>query len=98
MAIDASDIFARHSRDHRLSETEVRSAFSVARYVVTRDESKALDVNGRPKVVISASGMATGGRVLYHLKSYAPEARDTIVFVGFRLEVRGARLGPREGQ
>ena len=71
----------------------MRSAFSVAKYVVTSDESKALNVNGRPKVVISASGMATGGRVLYHLKSYAPGSRNAIVLVGFQAGgTRGAAL------
>ena len=93
MAIDASNIFCRYSKYHRLSEVNVRSAFSVAKYVVTSDESKALDLNGQPKVVISASGMATGGRVLHHLKSYAPESRNAIVLVGFQAGgTRGAAL------
>ena len=93
MAIDASDIFCRYPRYHRMSEANVRSAFAVAKYIVTREESKALDVNGHPKVIISASGMATGGRVLHHLKSYAPDPRNTIVFVGFQAGgTRGAAL------
>jgi metallo-beta-lactamase family protein len=93
MAIDASEIFSRHDIYHRMSEAEIRAAFAVARCTVTREESKALDADGRPKVVISASGMATGGRVLHHLKSYAPDARNTIAFVGFQAGgTRGAAL------
>ena len=42
-------------------------------YVRSVEESKALTANPMPKVIISASGMATGGRVLHHLKHYAPE-------------------------
>ena len=46
-----------------------------------------------PKVIISASGMATGGRVLHHLKRYAPDAKNTILFSGFQAGgTRGAAM------
>jgi len=93
MAIDASDIFCRHSEHHRMTEAEIRSAFKVAKYVVTREESKSLDANGHPKIILSASGMATGGRVLHHLKARAPDPRNAIVFAGFQAGgTRGAAL------
>jgi metallo-beta-lactamase family protein len=93
MAIDASDIFSRYAKYHRMSEKDTRSAFRAVKYVMTTEESKALDVDGHPKLIISASGMATGGRVLHHLKSYAPDPRNTIVFVGFQAGgTRGAAL------
>jgi metallo-beta-lactamase family protein len=84
MAIDAGELFLKHAGDHKLSKNEVFEIFSVARYVHTAEESKALDANTFPKVIISASGMATGGRVLHHLKAYAPDARNTILFVGYQ--------------
>ncbi len=84
MAIDASDIFCKHIKDHRLSPTECRATCSVARYVRESAESKALDTNLMPKVIVSASGMATGGRVLHHLKHLAPDPRNTILFSGFQ--------------
>ena len=37
-----------------------------------------------PKVIISASGMATGGRVVHHIKSYVSDVRNTILFTGFQ--------------
>jgi metallo-beta-lactamase family protein len=46
--------------------------------------SKAITANTYPKIVISASGMATGGRVLHHLKAYAPNQKNTILFSGFQ--------------
>jgi metallo-beta-lactamase family protein len=83
MAIDASDIFCKHGDIAQLSPDGCRRACSVARYINGVEESKALDSNSMPKVIISASGMATGGRVLHHLKHYGPDARHTILFTGF---------------
>jgi len=93
MAIDASDIFCNHPKDHRLSEGECRTTCGVATYVRTTEESKALTANPISKIVISASGMATGGRVLHHLKRYAPDPKNTILFAGFQAAgTRGAAM------
>lgn len=93
MAINASDIFCNHSDDHKLKAEETRKAFSVAHYVRTAEESKSLDRMVIPKVIISASGMATGGRVLHHLKSYATDTRNLILFTGFQSGgTRGAAM------
>jgi metallo-beta-lactamase family protein len=93
MAVDASEIFCKHTADHKLTARECRDACAVAHYVQSVEESKALTVNPMPKIIISASGMATGGRVLHHLKSYAPEARNTILFAGFQAGgTRGAAM------
>lgn len=93
MAQDASDIFCERSEDQRLSESACRRACSVARYIRTVNESKGLTENPVPKVIISASGMATGGRVLHHLKHYAPDPRNTILFAGFQAGgTRGASM------
>jgi len=93
MAQDASDIYCRRHEDHRLTAAECHRAFAVAHYIRSVDESKALTANSMPKVIISASGMATGGRVLHHLKRYAPDARHTILFVGFQAGgTRGAAM------
>src|SRR6266496_3617701 len=93
MAVDASEIFCKHVADHKLTARECRDACAVAHYVQTVEESKALMANSMPKVIISASGMATGGRVLHHLKSYAPDAKNTILFAGFHAGgTRGAAM------
>ena len=93
MAMDATDIFAANARDHRLTAAEVRAAFAVAHYVRTIDESKQLDSSKMPKVIISASGMATGGRVLHHLEAYASDPRNLILFAGFQAGgTRGAAM------
>src|SRR6266700_2398493 len=93
MAQDASEIFCRDFGDQKLSESACRRACGVAHYVRSVDESKALMENPMPKVIISASGMATGGRVLHHLKRYAPDSRNTILFAGFQAGgTRGAAM------
>jgi metallo-beta-lactamase family protein len=84
MAQDASDLFCANHHDHKLSETECRRACAVATYVRGSEDSKALTANPLPKVIVSASGMATGGRVLHHLKHYAPDSKNTILFAGFQ--------------
>lgn len=92
MAQEASDIFTAHPGAHRLSYAEARRAFAVARYVRDADESRALD-NPLPKVIVSAAGMATGGRVLHHLKVFAPDRRNTILMTGFQAGgTRGAAM------
>ena len=93
MAIDASEIFCRDLDAHRLTAQECRASCGVAQYVRTVEASKALTANPMPKVIISASGMATGGRVLHHLKRYAPDRRSTILFAGFQAGgTRGAAM------
>lgn len=93
MAIDASDVYCRHIEDHRLTARECRDACHVAQYVRNAEESKALTANPMPKVIVSAAGMATGGRVLHHLKTYVSDARSTILFAGFQAGgTRGAAM------
>lgn len=93
MAIDATELFCKHADQHRLSAAAARRACAVARYVHEAEESKALDAEPMPKVIISASGMATGGRVLHHIKHYAPDRRCTILFAGFQAGgTRGADM------
>ena len=83
----------QNTKDHKLSESACRRACAVAHYVRSVEESKALTDNPMPKVIVSASGMATGGRVLHHLKRYAPDPRNTILFAGFQAGgTRGAAM------
>lgn len=93
MAVNASEIFCRNHEDHRLTADQCRQACSVARYVNSVEESKELDHAHMPMILISASGMATGGRILHHLKSFAPDAKNTILFAGFQAGgTRGDRM------
>jgi metallo-beta-lactamase family protein len=93
MAMDATDIFATYEHDHRIGASEIRAVCAMPHYVRTIEESKHLDRSGMPKIIISASGMATGGRVLHHLETYAPDSRNLILFAGFQAGgTRGAAM------
>ena len=84
MAIDATEIFHQHAEEHRLSAEECREMCGIARYCSTANESKAIDATSGPMIIISASGMATGGRVLHHLKRFLPDERNAVLLVGYQ--------------
>ncbi|MFL5237856.1 MAG: MBL fold metallo-hydrolase RNA specificity domain-containing protein [Rhizomicrobium sp.] len=93
MAIDAGEIFLAHPGDHKLSSEEARRIFALPTYVRDGEASKAVTADPTPKIIVSASGMATGGRVLHHLAHYAPDARNTVLFVGYQAAgTRGAAM------
>jgi metallo-beta-lactamase family protein len=93
MAINATDLMCAHAQDHRLDPRTCREACEIAEYVRDTEASKALSRNRMPKVIISASGMATGGRVLHHIKAFGADARNTILFSGFQaMGTRGRSL------
>ncbi|MBL0419007.1 MBL fold metallo-hydrolase [Ramlibacter sp. AW1] len=93
MAADALGVFSRHSQELRLSSTECRAMEEAAHIVRTVDESRELNARRGPMVIIAGSGMATGGRVVHHLKAFGPDRRNTILLVGFQAGgTRGAKL------
>lgn len=93
MAIDASEMLCSHLDDHRLTPEVCRAACAVATYTRDVEASKEITRNTMPKVIIAASGMATGGRVLHHLKAYGPDRRNLILFSGFQAAgTRGSAL------
>jgi metallo-beta-lactamase family protein len=71
------------------------STFATARFQVisSPQQSKELTASRRSAIVISSSGMATGGRVLHHMAAALPDARNTVLFVGFQsVGTRGRQL------
>lgn len=84
MAINATDLLHAHGADHRLPPEVCNAICEIATYTRDVEGSKAITASPYPKVVISASGMATGGRVLHHLKAFAPDQKNTILFSGFQ--------------
>lgn len=84
MTTSVTDLYRAHCDDHRLSPVECAEVFGMARFVRTIEESKEMNRAKGPMILISASGMATGGRVLHHLKALLPDRRNTVLFPGFQ--------------
>lgn len=93
MAVDATRIYHTYQSEHRLTVEECTAACTVAQFVNDAEASKALNEKQGPMVIISASGMATGGRVVHHIKTFAPDPKNMILFVGFQAAgTRGAAM------
>ena len=93
MAIHTTALFERHPGEHRLNAQEVRNMDHVASMLETPEQSKSLAHRHGPMVILAASGMATGGRVLHHLVRYAGDHRNLIVLTGYQAPgTRGAAL------
>lgn len=84
MATDFSVLFNKYKSLHKLSEKDCFAISKVMQVVRTPDESKAINERKGPFVIISASGMLTGGRVLHHLKAFLPFPQNTILLSGFQ--------------
>ena len=93
MARHATEVFAKHPElfdapTRRAFEQE-RGAplgFARLRYVTTVEESKALNQRSEPCILVAASGMCEGGRILHHLRHGLGDTRNTVLFVGFQAE------------
>ncbi len=93
MASRATQVFKKHADELRISSGDMKVMLSCAKNIATPDESKALSQLNYPAIIIAGSGMATGGRILHHLKTFAPNPRNHIVLPGFQvLGTRGAKL------
>jgi metallo-beta-lactamase family protein len=93
MAASATALLDRHAGEHRLSPRDYEAACAAVTYVRDVEGSKALSANRYPKVILSASGMATGGRVLHHIVAFGTDHRNTLLFSGFQAAgTRGRKL------
>lgn len=96
MAVHTTHLFEEHLGEHRLSRQDTHALTHSATMVNSTDESKALASRHGPMVILSASGMATGGRVLHHLAHYAGDHRNMIILTGYQAPgTRGATLASK---
>lgn len=93
MAVHTTHLFEKHIGDHRLSPHDAHALTRGATMVNSTDESKALASRHGPMVILSASGMATGGRVLHHLEHHLGKKRNMVILTGYQAPgTRGATL------
>lgn len=84
MAIKVTNLFCNFNDEHTLPPALCNDIFHVATFIRTIEQSQRIDHLKSPSIIVAASGMASGGRVLDHLKHYISSARNTIAFVGFQ--------------
>jgi metallo-beta-lactamase family protein len=98
MGIQATAIYCRHADEHDFEmaalRDEERSPIGSRHLFVHRtpEESKSINALKGPLIIISASGMATGGRVLHHLKQRLPDPSTTVLLAGYQAEGTRGRL------
>ncbi len=97
MATNVTGLLCKYPEELKLSEDQCKALCNVAKYVSTPEDSKEIDTYHMPMIIISASGMATGGRVLHHLKVFLQDSRHTVLLPGYQAGgTRGARLARGE--
>ncbi len=84
MAIRATEIFFSLHDEHKLSKEDCEHMDDMTTYVKTVEESIELNSKKFPSIIISASGMASGGRVLHHLKSLVGDPKNSVLFLGYQ--------------
>ena len=93
MAVKATDIYHRFHNEHHVPAEDCQRMFELAERVNSVDDSKELNTRHGPMIIISASGMLTGGRILHHIASFGGDARNAILLSGFQAGgTRGAAL------
>ena len=97
MAVSTTGLYQHHLGEHRLNAREVNALEHGATMVQTPEQSKGLARLHGPMVILAASGMATGGRVLHHLALHSGDHRNMIILTGHQAPgTRGARLADGE--
>ncbi len=99
MGIQATAIYAAHTEEHDPALARVvaggTAPFAPKRFALSRsvEDSKRLNETPGPGIIVAGSGMATGGRILHHLKRLLPDPKTTVLFVGYQAAgTRGRRL------
>lgn len=92
MAVDATQLYCRFGYDHNLDVNLLMDdrlcplRCPDTHFVRDVEESKQLNTHPGPAIIISASGMCTGGRIMHHLKWRLPDPRNVVLFVGYQAE------------
>lgn len=84
MAHSATKIFEQFKGEHRLTAMQLKQIHRHTHFIRDQFDSKAIDQNNSPKIILSASGMLEGGRILHHLLHYGTQKKNAILFTGYQ--------------
>src|SRR5271166_6554288 len=98
MAIKAVEIFIKHSEEYSEETRRLLGQYGSPltwpgfTFASTAEESKKINDSKVPSIIVSSSGMVTGGRVQHHLAQRLPDPKNTVIFIGF--QAQGTRVRP----
>ena len=92
MSIKVTNLLDDFMELHKITQKECERIFDDTKFTSTVDQSKRIFEQKVPSIIISASGMATGGRVLHHIAHYGPDNKNTILLVGYQAMGTRGRL------
>jgi metallo-beta-lactamase family protein len=90
MAIKAVEIFLKHTEEYSDETRQLISQYGSPlqwqgfTFASTSEESKKINSTKFPSIIVSSSGMVTGGRILHHLAQRLPDPKNTVIFIGFQ--------------
>lgn len=84
MGLEVSELYKKYHNFQNLADGEFDTYMEQVRFIRSAEESKALNEKKGPMVIVAASGMLTGGRVLHHLKAFAQDPKNIILLAGFQ--------------
>ncbi|WP_281645073.1 hypothetical protein [Parendozoicomonas sp. Alg238-R29] len=91
MAISATELFFKYPEKHKLTREDCERIDANTRYIRAVEDSIALNRSSYPSIIISASGMASGGRVVHHLNAMASTTVTASCSWGSRLQGHGVK-------
>lgn len=93
MAINVTHLLQESIGDHKLPKILCDKVCDVAMYINTAEQSRFIDQSQQPAIIISASGMMEGGRILFHVEAFGTDPRNTLLFTGYQAEgTRGHKI------
>ena len=84
MGLEITRLYHEYASALRIQKSRISEVLKQVHYITTAEESKALNEKEGPMVIVAASGMLTGGRILYHLKSFGGDPKNIILLAGFQ--------------
>lgn len=97
MAVNATHMYEAHREEHRVEGAEFAQMYNIAHLVRTVEESKQLNERHGPMIIVAASGMMTGGRILHHVVAFGQDEKNAILLSGYQAGgTRGAYLAAGE--
>ena len=86
MGINATNVYDRYHELQNISNFEINRMYNDVKFISDAQMSKAICLDGKPKIVLAGSGMIEGGRIIHYLNNHIGNKKNTLLFVGYQGE------------